>query len=445
MAAVSLSHRATQQLGFKICFEEPCSDTLVTTRELQADEDEPMAALLGGLDVGDVSEEGSEDNVVLVAFPATLDDSGDELSERAAHIVNGWIESHLDSESQESAQEIWYDVCALQRKVLRIASRAPTFEMAVPKPHRKDYTVGWICTGKMEFVAARAFLDETHEALEDLPPEDANTYTLGVMGKHNVVIAFVADQDLATAAAVATDLKHSFPNVKIGLLVGIGGGAPSRTHDIRLGDIVVSAPRDGMGGVIQYDLGRTIQDQPFQLTGYLNQPPFFLRAAAISLQAKHEGYGSSIKAAMAAVLDANPRLRMKFSRPDPSSDRLYQTEIVHPLGQESCQQVCDLSFLVPRHERTYNGEPAIHYGLIASANQLMRDAMIRDQLAAEKGVLCFDKVAAGVMNHFPCLVINGICSYSDSHGTGEWVGYAAMAAAAYAKELLQQIPPKSEY
>ena len=71
-------------------------------------------------------------------------------------------------------------------------------------------------------------------------------------------------------------------------MVGIGGGAPSRKHDIRLGDIVVSAPRDGKGGVFQYDFGKTIQDQDFQHTGFLNQPPTVLRAAVNGLKAQYE-------------------------------------------------------------------------------------------------------------------------------------------------------------
>jgi hypothetical protein len=47
--------------------------------------------------------------------------------------------------------------------------------------------------------------------------------------------------------------------------------------------------------------------------------------------------------------------------------------------------------------------------------------------------------AAGIMNHFPCLVIRGICDYSDSHKNKRWQGHAAMAAAAYAKDLLGEI------
>jgi hypothetical protein len=47
--------------------------------------------------------------------------------------------------------------------------------------------------------------------------------------------------------------------------------------------------------------------------------------------------------------------------------------------------------------------------------------------------------AAGIMNQFPCLVIRGICDYGDSHKSEDWQGYAAMAAAAYAKDLLGEI------
>lgn len=50
-----------------------------------------------------------------------------------------------------------------------------------------------------------------------------------------------------------------------------------------------------------------------------------------------------------------------------------------------------------------------------------------------------ERQAAGLMNHFSCLVIRGICDYSDSHKNKEWQGYAVMAATAYAKHLLHVI------
>ncbi|KAF5528920.1 ankyrin 3, partial [Fusarium mexicanum] len=48
--------------------------------------------------------------------------------------------------------------------------------------------------------------------------------------------------------------------------------------------------------------------------------------------------------------------------------------------------------------------------------------------------------AAGLMDILPCLPIRGICDYSDSHKNKEWHRYAAATAAAYAKELLGELP-----
>lgn len=51
-------------------------------------------------------------------------------------------------------------------------------------------------------------------------------YTLGRVGRHNVVMAVLpkGEYGTTTAAAVAKDMLHSFPNIRIGLMVGIGGG-----------------------------------------------------------------------------------------------------------------------------------------------------------------------------------------------------------------------------
>ncbi|OHW99045.1 ankryin repeat protein [Colletotrichum incanum] len=309
-----------------------------------------------------------------------------------------------------------------------------------------NYTVGWICAITTEYVAAQAFLDERHERPARLAPSDSNNYALGKLSGHNVVIAVLPHGEYGTtsAAVVARDMLHSFPNIRLGLMVGIGGGAPSQKHDIRLGDIVVSCPRNGKGGVFQYDFGKTIQAQAFQQTGFLNQPPLVLRTAVAGLEAMYEVDGHQIDDHIKAVIQKKPKLQKKYSRPHPSSDRLYKSDIVHPRDtEEGCSQVCDndaLALKLRRERDEDEDDPKIHYGLIASANQLMKDALIRDKLAEENDVLCFEMEAAGLMNHFPCLVIRGICDYSDSHKNKDWQGFAAMAAAAYAKDLLNQIP-----
>lgn len=310
----------------------------------------------------------------------------------------------------------------------------------------QNYTVGWICAISTEYVAAQAFLDEKHDGPEHVSNHDNNDYTLGRVGKHNVVIAVAPDGEYGTqsAATVARDIMHSFPNVRIGLMVGIGGGVPSHKQDVRLGDIVVSAPRDGKGGVFQYDFGKQRQDQDFQTTRYLNQPPQLLRTAIAGLRAQYEGDGHQLEQAINTALEKKPRLKKKYQRPDLNTDRLYLSAVTHPLNDErDCSKACDRdsSQFVVRMTRTEEEDnPAIHYGLIASANRVIKDAVVRDA-AAEHGVLCFEMEAAGLMNHFPCLVIRGTCDYSDSHKNKQWQGYAAMAAAAYAKDLLLRIAP----
>lgn len=300
------------------------------------------------------------------------------------------------------------------------------------------YTVGWICAILPEYIAAQEFLDEEHPQPRVVQPHDNNNYALGKIGHHNVVIATLPDGEYGTASAAraASNLLGSFPNVRIGLMVGMGGGAPSKENDIRLGDIVVSSPVQGEGGVFQYDFGKTIQKRVFQHTRLLNQPPTLLRSAVTGIQAQHKRKGHRLQQAIDAVLDKNPRLRGEFQRPAQNTDKLFKPEVVY--GEI---EGLDESNLVHRRERDkHEDNPVIHYGTIASANQLMKDALIRDKLAAERNVLCFEMEAAGLMNHFPCLVIRGICDYSDSHKSSEWQGYAAMAAAAYAKDLLQIIP-----
>ena len=324
----------------------------------------------------------------------------------------------------------------------------PLFVTMTPRTN-EDYTVGWICAIATEYIAAAEFLDEEYGGANVVAKNDNNDYTLGKIGQHNVVIAVLPDGEYGTvsAASVARDMLNSFPNIRIGLMVGIGGGAPSADHDIRLGDVVVSAPRDGKSGVLQYDFGKTIQNQGFQMTRVLDQPPMVLRTAVSGLRTQYKRKGCQIRQAVEDVLKRNPRLQDEFGQPDQSEDRLYQSDFVHPQdNKQKCAAFCGdaPSHLVIRRERTpKDDDPTVHYGLVASADQLMKDAKVRDRLVQEQNVLCFEMEAAGLVNHFPCLVIRGICDYSDSHKNKEWQGYAAMTAAAYAKDILLRIAPNS--
>ncbi|KAH7067031.1 hypothetical protein BKA63DRAFT_425181 [Paraphoma chrysanthemicola] len=308
------------------------------------------------------------------------------------------------------------------------------------------YTVGWICAMTTEYVAARVFLDEQHDHPEHTSIHDFNDYTLGKIGDHNVVIACVPDGEYGSASAtnVVTNLLHSFANVKVGLLVGIGGGAPSSQHDVRLGDVVVSTAEVGKSGVVQFDFGRKFQHgEPF-MTGAMNQTPNVLRTAVSELRTQHTICGNNIAEKIENLLKSRPRLRKRYERPSRNKDRLFKSSVSH---DEACEESCSITpdHLVSRvHRDSDSDDPVIHYGLIASTNLVMKDARIRDQLARDEQVLCIDMAAFGLMNHFPCLVIRGICDYVDSHRGKEWQGFAAMTAAAYAKDLIRIIHVKSE-
>ncbi|KAJ5712278.1 hypothetical protein N7493_008746 [Penicillium malachiteum] len=302
----------------------------------------------------------------------------------------------------------------------------------------EDYTVGWICALPLEMAAAKLTLDAIHPSLSQ-PSTDQNTYTFGNVGGHNVVIACLPGGSYGnvSAAIVATQLLSTFHSIRFGLMVGIGGGVPSKKVDIRLGDIVVSQPTETSGGVVQYDLGKALTGGQFQRTGILNRPPEILLTTLATLQAHHLTEDSRVlEFAVDALAKMKPHKAKSFTRPT-QEDCLYQAEYEHATS-DTCAH-CDRSKLVPRQPRDHE-EPIIHYGLIASANQVVKDAKRRDHLAQDLGVYCVEMEAAGLMNGFPSLVIRGICDYSDSHKNKEWQGYAAAMAAAYAKELLLLVP-----
>lgn len=138
------------------------------------------------------------------------------------------------------------------------------------------------------------------------------------------------------------------------------------------------------------------------------------------------------------MLESNPRMTPKFQFPGTAHDYYStQTTIIINLERTVNSVTHDGYSRGSRETR----EPVVHYGLIGSANRVMRDGITRETLRQEHGILCFDMEAAGLVDNFPCLVIRGICDYSDSHKNKRWQPYAAAAAAAYANELLNIAPP----
>ncbi|KAL9572064.1 hypothetical protein ACKAV7_003781 [Fusarium commune] len=289
------------------------------------------------------------------------------------------------------------------------------------------YTIAWICALHFEMAAALAMMDEIHG---QLPRRfnDYNTYTLGSIKNHNIVIACLPEGQYGNnhAASVLTDLKRTFPSIYHGLMVGIGGGAPGKL-DIRLGDIIVGTR------VMQYDFGKVMAGGEIQRTATPKIPDHSFGTAVANLRARHEIHPSRVP----TILQERMQVQVNYHRPS-APDHLFRASYEHNPSMANCQ-TCDQSQLEQREARR-SCEPKIHYGGIASSNQVMKDAVTRDKLAQELDIICFEMEAAGLMDVLPCLPIRGICDYSDSHKAKDWQKYAAAVAAAYAREFLEALP-----
>lgn len=109
---------------------------------------------------------------------------------------------------------------------------------------REDYTIGIVCAMDFEQDAVQATFDKRHGQAQSMAG-DENNYVFGKIGEHNVAVACLSKAAMMhtrSAATVITDMVRSFPMIKVGLLVGIGGGTWSERVHIELKDVVVSLP-----------------------------------------------------------------------------------------------------------------------------------------------------------------------------------------------------------
>lgn len=306
--------------------------------------------------------------------------------------------------------------------------------MSQPRLLPATYTVAWVSALPLESAAAAEMLDEKHC---DPRSHGSNTdqYVFGRVGNHNVVMARLPSGQMGnnSAADVAGRLTTAFPSIKFALMVGIGGGVPTATADIRLGEVVVGHPHSQHGGVVQYDFGKTGPNGQVHRTGFINAPPKVLLNAIAKLRENHYRCLNNVPAHLLAFDGL-----AQFSRNRAGPDILFQAAYKHS-GGDDCES-CNKEMIIERPKRE-SEEVVIHYGTIASGNQVMKDGVTRDRISAELGgVLCFEMEGAGLAGAFPSVVIRGICDYADSHKNKGWQPYAAATAAAFAKELLRVVP-----
>ncbi|KAH7035838.1 uncharacterized protein B0I36DRAFT_240326, partial [Microdochium trichocladiopsis] len=272
------------------------------------------------------------------------------------------------------------------------------------RPSKDEYAVGWVSALPRELKAALACLDEQHETLPR-DKNDYNEYAFGRIHEHNVVLACLPSGTYGTnsAANVAVHMRRSFPSIRFLLMVGIAGGIPFPA-DVRLGDVVVGQD------IVQHDLGKDVKGDEF-----------------VSTAPKHVLHSSL------ATTPARVQAELR-----PGWHRSIVSKMRHSRGLQN-----------PHLDRTklfdglYHAKPVVHYGTIASGNQVVKNARKRDEIGLLHNALCIEMEAAGLDHDFPNLVIRGVCDYADSHKKKEWQDYAAATAAAFAKRFLRKRAPES--
>ncbi|HZN17877.1 MAG TPA: hypothetical protein VFB84_06750 [Micromonosporaceae bacterium] len=288
-----------------------------------------------------------------------------------------------------------------------------------------DVHVGIVTALPVESAAVRLLVDELRY---EPAPGDPNHYLTGLLPSkdegqpHRVVVAMQTQDGTRNAAAICTDLSRSFPTMRCIIMCGVAGGIPAPAtpeRHVRLGDIVVATH-----GVIDYDHARTINGRS-ELRRSVEGVSRELLRADRELEVKeltgHWPWREWLESAARAP---------GFAQPPDQADVLmrFGRQIDHPLRSHS------------GHVASW---PRVHRCAIASADRLLRDAVLRDEIASRYQVRAVEMEASGVavgagLHAKGWFVVRGVVDYCDETKNDVWHPYAALAATAYVRALLAE-------
>jgi nucleoside phosphorylase len=287
-------------------------------------------------------------------------------------------------------------------------------------------TVGIVTALPREFKAVVAMLE--NPTVVEISNKGADqTYVLGFLpsknGKHSVAALLLPDCGNNSSGIGAALLAANYPSIECVFMVGIAGGVPDPSdpsEHVRLGDVVVS----GREGVVQYDIGKMLADR--LVAKYPPRPP-----SARMLQATRMLSVFDYQRDFHRLIDAGLAACDAF-RPPETADVLGRTDdpsipVVHPADPDR----------VP-------GRPRIFVGAIASANQVLKNSIRRDQLRNERRAKAVEMEGSGIADlawtrSIEYFVVRGICDYCDANKRDNWQDYASVVAAAYTRVLLSTL------
>lgn len=257
--------------------------------------------------------------------------------------------------------------------------------------------IGIVTALPEESVAVTRMLGDPAPTLAD---GDRNVYVRAAFACGPVVATSLAVMGNSSAANACAHLVRSFPEVRAVVMCGIALGVP-RPHDperdVRLGDIVV-----GSGGVVHHSHRRVTDAGSARRGDPLPASPLLLRAV------------NELRAA--ALRGSEPWRPLLDDLPSP----LYR----RPPSARECR---------------------VFHGRVGSGDELLRSATRRDELALADDLLAIEMEGAGAalgaaLDGRECLVVRGVSDYGDAAKSDVWRYAAALAAAAYARALLEALP-----
>lgn len=285
-----------------------------------------------------------------------------------------------------------------------------------PPRDRDDFEIAIICALSLEAECVYDVLDKIWDNKKyGQAPGDANAYTLGVIGEHNIVLVHLGGMGTIRAAYATGHFKMSFPNIKLVLIVGICGGIPyaSANEEIVLGDVVISK------ALINYDFGRQYPQgfkRKTDVLDTLSQPSEKILALLAKLELRQ--HVQSMQARTATFLQTLQQKNSAAKYPGVENDILYHSSYNHQhhlpnncdecsKGDETCEAAikmecedlgCESRMRVTR-ERLVNVSsirPTIHFGIMGSGDTVMKSGYHRDVLAQKEEIVAIEMEGAGV-------------------------------------------------
>ncbi|KAL4724761.1 hypothetical protein ACLX1H_008207 [Fusarium chlamydosporum] len=332
--------------------------------------------------------------------------------------------------SRDTAQyKIEPSSAAVSDRELSTPAKSNIGTVSKPKS-RQEFRIAIFCALVIESDAVLSLMDQ-HWNRRDYGKvaNDPNSYSLGTLGGHNVVIIHLPGMGKGVAASAASSCRVSFPGIKLALVVGICGGVPFGSGNVEriLGDVIIS------DGLVQYDFGRQFPQQfkrkrtlhdshgrpDSEIRGFLAR--FGGRESLLKTLRVARGYLTSLRAAERIPTE------LIYRYPGAEEDVLHQPTSLHKHSEASkcpdwentcgsvgacelaqsldCQQLnCDTNQLVARQRlqafaKNASTDPSemleLHIGTIASGDKVMKSGAERDRVANEEGIIAFEMEGAG--------------------------------------------------